>query len=60
VPGLRRAAQCGRDGGAAAGTEGVNLVCAGCGAEVATEESDCGQAWHDIRLDPTTVAPISV
>ncbi|GAA1416951.1 hypothetical protein ACFQZ4_49875 [Catellatospora coxensis] len=37
------------------GCDGPNLVCAGCGAEIATEQSDCWVSWHDIRLDPTAV-----
>lgn len=38
------------------GCDGPNLVCAGCGAEIATEQSDCWVSWHDIRLEPAAVA----
>lgn len=37
------------------GCDGPNLVCAGCGAEIATEQSDCWVSWHDVRLDPAAV-----
>ncbi len=37
------------------GCDGPNLVCAGCGAEIATEQSDCWVSWHDIRLEPAAV-----
>jgi hypothetical protein len=43
---------CGLDG-----TDGPNLVCAGCGAEIATEQSDCWVSWHDVRLEPEAVVP---
>lgn len=37
------------------GLDGPNLVCAGCGAEIATEQSDCWVSWHDLRLQPDAV-----
>jgi len=37
------------------GCDGPNLVCAACGAEIATEQSDCWVSWHDIRLEPAAV-----
>ncbi|WP_412538716.1 hypothetical protein R8Z50_23030 [Longispora sp. K20-0274] len=37
------------------GCDGPNLVCAGCGSEIATEQSDCWVSWHDIRLEPAAI-----
>jgi hypothetical protein len=37
------------------GLDGPNLVCTGCGAEIATEQSDCWVSWHDLRLQPQAV-----
>jgi hypothetical protein len=37
------------------GLDGPNLVCAGCGIDVATEQSDCWVNWLDIRLEPDAV-----
>ncbi|WP_141722282.1 hypothetical protein [Micromonospora haikouensis] len=37
------------------GLDGPNLVCRGCGSEVATEQSDCWVRWHDLRLQPAAV-----
>ncbi|MGI5499039.1 hypothetical protein [Lentzea sp. CA-135723] len=37
------------------GQDGPNLVCRTCGAEIATEQSDCWVTWHDVRLDPAAV-----
>ncbi|MFE2411403.1 hypothetical protein ACFXDE_23950 [Kitasatospora sp. NPDC059408] len=43
VPGTRRHPDSGRRNGCCGpdGLDGPNLVCAGCGAEVATKEADC-------------------
>lgn len=40
------------------GLDGPNLVCGGCGAEIATEQSDCWVSWHDLRLQ-AVVSPES-
>jgi len=40
------------------GADGLNLVCGGCGAEIATEVSDCWASWHDLRLHPDAVAVV--
>lgn len=40
------------------GLDGPNLVCAGCGAEIATEQSDCWVSWHDLRLQPDAVIAV--
>ncbi|KUF19134.1 hypothetical protein [Streptomyces silvensis] len=45
---LRVSGCCGLDG-----RDGPNLVCAGCGVEVATEESDC---WTDNFVAVTAAA----
>jgi hypothetical protein len=37
------------------GLDGANLVCGGCGIDIATEQSDCWVNWHDLRLEPTAV-----
>ncbi|MFD4668906.1 hypothetical protein ACFWNN_04175 [Lentzea sp. NPDC058450] len=37
------------------GLDGPNLVCGNCGAELATERSDCWVTWHDVRLQPEAV-----
>jgi len=37
------------------GLDGPNLVCEGCGAEIATEQNDCWVTWHDVRLEPAAV-----
>lgn len=39
------------------GLDGPNLVCARCGAEIATEVSDCWVTWHDLRLQPAAITP---
>ncbi|MFI6481169.1 hypothetical protein ACIBH1_24780 [Nonomuraea sp. NPDC050663] len=44
---------CGYDG-----VDGPNLVCEGCGAEIATEQNDCWVTWHDIRLEPAAVTEL--
>lgn len=36
------------------GLDGPNLVCVSCGAEIATEQSDCWVNWHDLRLHAVT------
>jgi hypothetical protein len=38
------------------GLDGPNLLCAGCGAEVATQQTDCWIDWSSIRLDPGAVS----
>lgn len=40
------------------GLDGPNLVCGGCGAEIATEQSDCWVSWHDLRLQPNAVTAV--
>lgn len=40
------------------GLDGPNLVCGGCGAEIATEQSDCWVNWHDLRLQPDAVTAV--
>lgn len=40
------------------GLDGPNLVCGGCGAEIATEQSDCWVSWHDLRLQPNAVTTV--
>ena len=37
------------------GTDGPNLVCATCGAEVATQQTDCWVGWTSVRLEPAAV-----
>jgi hypothetical protein len=37
------------------GTDGPNLVCANCGTEVATQQTDCWTSWTSVRLEPAAV-----
>lgn len=39
------------------GADGPNLLCAGCGAEVGTESSDCWTV-HEVVLEPAAVEPV--
>ncbi|WP_460777749.1 hypothetical protein [Nocardiopsis nanhaiensis] len=59
VPGTRYTADRRRMSGCCgpAGIDGLNLLCAGCGAEVGTESSDCWTV-HQVVLDSAAVEPV--
>jgi hypothetical protein len=51
---VRRSGCCGP-----AGTDGPNLQCAGCGAQVAAEVADCW-TWQEVRLYPAAARAAAV